>query len=115
VSVAPGFHIRNVFVMAGVPQIVQGMMEYVLPKLVQGPPIFTKTIRARLPESILANQLRAIQESFFDVQIGSYPYFSMGSFGTSLVVKGQNQTSVSNATKAILALIEQLEGTASIE
>jgi molybdenum cofactor synthesis domain-containing protein len=115
VSVAPGFHIRNVFVMAGVPQIVQGMMEYVLPQLVPGSPIFTQTIRARLAESLLANQLRAIQESFMDVEIGSYPYFSMGNFGTSLVVKSHNQTSASNAAEAILALIAQLGHTASIE
>lgn len=111
VSVAPGFKIRNVYVMAGVPIIAQAMVDMVVPTLVGGVPWVTKTIRTSLPESMIAKDLTSIQEDFPEIEIGSYPYFKLGGYGLSLVVKGSEASLVEDASDSIQAMISRLGGT----
>ena len=74
VSKAPGFRIGNVIVMAGVPRIMQSMLEAVLPELRKGRPMLSRTILAEAKEGDIAAPLRKIAETYPDAIIGSYPF-----------------------------------------
>src|ERR1700680_3334109 len=112
VSVAPGFQIENVFVMAGVPKIMQAMLEDVSPSLTRGVPMLSRSLTVRVPEGRLAEGLAAIQQAHPAVIIGSYPFFAesdpagKGSAGTVLVVRGRNKNAVEAAERVIAALAD---------
>jgi len=74
ISAAPGFWIDNVIVMAGVPSIMQAMLDEVVPKLRTGVRLIAETVRADLREGDIGSELAAIAEAFPDVMIGSYPF-----------------------------------------
>src|SRR5579863_6065109 len=63
ISAAPGFQIENVFVMAGVPKVVEVMLEDLRPRLRQGVPITSRSLRTALPEGRIAARLEAIQKA----------------------------------------------------
>jgi molybdopterin-biosynthesis enzyme MoeA-like protein len=73
VSAAPGFQIQNVFVFAGVPRIMQAMLDSVLPRLDEGQVLHSITVWCQLGEGTIASGLRALQEQSPGVDIGSYP------------------------------------------
>lgn len=87
ISKAPGFRIENVFVMAGVPQIMRDMLENILPTLSGGAKMLSKSVGAGLPEGKVAQDLGLLQEKYPDVSMGSYPYFKQGAVGTNLVLR----------------------------
>ncbi len=87
VSKAPGFQLENVFVMAGVPMIMQAMMESILPTLSGGAKMLSRTIGVSLPEGKVAKDLGELQQRYADVSMGSYPYFKQGKVGTNLVLR----------------------------
>ena len=116
ISKAPGFKIENVYVLAGVPEIAQAMFESVAQTLKTGEPIVSATVLcAGLPEGNLAGPLSDIQKRHPDVDIGSYPYWRIGAFGTSVVVRGQNQLDVSAAAKEIMEIATELGCTPALE
>jgi molybdenum cofactor synthesis domain-containing protein len=104
-SVAPGFHIGNVFVMAGVPMIMRAMLEDIEPGLARGALVHSKTVAARIPEGKIAAGLMAIQKDFPELAIGSYPYYREDGFGVQLVARGRDAAKVEEAAVAIEALI----------
>jgi molybdopterin-biosynthesis enzyme MoeA-like protein len=106
VSVAPGFQIDNVFVLAGVPKIMAAMLEDVGPRLVKGVAVIVRSITVRLVEGRIAEGLAAIQKSHPTVSIGSYPFFADagGPAGTTLVIRGRNGLEVGMAEREILQL-----------
>jgi molybdenum cofactor synthesis domain-containing protein len=113
VSTAPGFQIENVFVMAGVPKIMQAMLEDVGPRLEQGVPVISRSLTVRLPEGQIAQKLAEIQATNPEVSIGSYPFFSQdhpsptgsaGSAGTTLVVRGRDGAAVDFVAQEVAAL-----------
>ena len=109
VSVAPGFRIGNVFVLAGVPAIVRAMLEALAPSLPEGPPVHAVTITATVAEGRVAEGLAAIQKAHSDTMIGSYPFNTEdGGFGANLVVRGRNQAAVEAAADAIRAHLRAL-------
>src|SRR5262249_44362343 len=75
ISRAPGFMIGNVIVMAGVPNIMQVMLDAVSPRLKKGRPMLSRSIRIDVPEGDAAEGLGILQSAHPDVQIGSYPFF----------------------------------------
>jgi molybdenum cofactor synthesis domain-containing protein len=113
VSTAPGFHIGNVFVMAGVPMIMRAMMEDVAPKLRRGTVVTTATISARIPEGRIAAALAQIQADHKTVAIGSYPFYAQDGFGVQLVVRGGDPADVEAVAQHIEAAVraEGLEPT----
>ncbi|MBP6219094.1 MAG: competence/damage-inducible protein A [Oligoflexales bacterium] len=111
VSVAPGFKIRNIYVLAGVPIIAHAMIDMILPTLLGGIPWTAITIRTALAESVIAKDLSRIQEDYPTIEIGSYPYFKLGGYGLSLVVKGSEAHLVDEASHKIQALIVSLGAT----
>ena len=108
VSAAPGFHMGNVFVMAGVPSIMRAMFDGVKDKLVGGWPMLSRTVSAFLGEGIIAAGLGALQQRYPDLDIGSYPFFRQGRFGASLVLRGTGQARLDAAARELRALIGEL-------
>lgn len=90
VSVAPGFTIGNVHVMAGVPSVFQAMVASVLPTLVGGAPILSKTLTVHRGEGDIAGPLGGLAEAFDDLSFGSYPFQRDGKYGANVVIRGTN-------------------------
>ena len=109
VSVAPGFIIGNVHVMAGVPRIMQAMFEGLAPKLQGGTPIESRAVHATgLMEGTLAAGLAEIQRRFPTLDIGSYPYYRPEGNGVALVAKGTESEALEQAASAMADLIASL-------
>ena len=100
VSIAPGFTLGNVHVMAGVPTIFEAMLASVLPTLVGGPPLISQSLRLLQGEGDIATRFAAIAAAFPDLAMGSYPFNQDGRFGTNLVIRG------TDAARIALAMAE---------
>lgn len=110
VSKAPGFRIDNVFVMAGVPQIMNAMLDAILPGLSQGVPVISETIdTGGLPEGTFAGGLAGIAAGHPAVSIGSYPSMTQTGFANRIVVRGRVAESVAAARAAIEAMLAELQ------
>ena len=110
VSGAPGFVVENVFVMAGVPRIMQAMFDHVIhDHLKPGSAVQSKTISCGLPESSVAEGLADIQKDFETVDIGSYPQFKNGNIGLSVVLRAVDEAQLAAAATRVEALISDLE------
>ena len=91
VSKAPGFKMDNVFVMAGIPSIMQGMLEGARRFLKGGDVVKSMSIDVFTPESNVAQALTDLQKKYNDVEIGSYPFSKDNRFGTTLVMRSSNE------------------------
>jgi molybdenum cofactor synthesis domain-containing protein len=104
----PGFQIGNVFVLAGVPMVMRGMMDDVVPRLRTGAVVISKTVRVEgAGEGVIAEPLAALAKSHPELSIGSYPFFGPQGYGSNLVVRGRDSTAVE---ETVAALIEALAG-----
>ncbi len=101
VSAAPGFRIGNVFVLAGVPAIMQAMLAAVEPQLCRGPPLRSRTIVASRPEGAIAEPLSEVASEFPDVEIGSYPFYRPPDIGTSLVLRAVDIRQLDRCAEAV--------------
>jgi molybdenum cofactor synthesis domain-containing protein len=108
VSVAPGFRIGNVHVMAGVPSIFQAMLDNVLPTLRTGRPLLSATVQCGFGEGIIGGPLGDIQKAHPDTVIGSYPKYQDGRFWTELVVRARTQDALDAARSAVEAMVQGL-------
>jgi len=109
VSAAPGFQIGNVFVMAGVPKIMQAMLEKVAPRLRTGRRPASRTLKLTfIGESWAADALRDVAQRYPDLSLGSYPFglSTDGAFGTQLVVRGLDPEAVDTATAELQAALQ---------
>ena len=113
ISVAPGYRIENVFVMAGVPRIMQAMFDCIKDDLNGGKQVLSKSIEAHVHEGALAGQLEKIQDNHPDVDIGSYPFFREGKLGTCLVVRSSNKTKLDVAVDVIDTLLSDISANSS--
>ena len=106
ISVAPGFTIGNVHVMAGVPRIMRSMFEALAPTLAGGPPIVSRAVHAiGLLEGRVADGLRAVQERHPGLDLGSYPFYRGSGSGVALVAKGPDAAEAEAAIAEVTALI----------
>ena len=103
VSVAPGFIVENVHVMAGVPKIMQAMLDELKPRLVGGAVLRSRTLVVFAGEGDMALGLAEIQHRYPDLEIGSYPFFRMDKPGTSIVVRGEDVALIDAAFSDIQA------------
>ena len=110
VSAAPGFQLHNVFVLPGVPLIMQAMFEGIIDRLTSGESILMKSITTNLRESTIAEGLGYIQERFNNVSIGSYPFFRRGRLGVNVVLRSTNGDMLRQATEQVAMLITELGG-----
>ncbi len=108
-SVAPGFQIGNVYVMAGVPRVMRSMFEWLAPRLQGGPKIQQRAIYATgLPEGVIAEGLSAIQARHPDIDLGSYPFYRPAGNGVALVAKGTDLAAVEAVIAQVTTLIIEL-------
>ena len=110
ISRAPGFQIGNVFVLPGVPSIMQGIFDQLKHRLTGGEKMLSRSVSCRLGEGTLAQDLSALQDRYSDVEIGSYPYFRRGDFGVTLVLRSIDRARLGAATEELKTLIRELGG-----
>ena len=107
VSAAPGFKVKNVWVMAGVPKIMQAMfIESVEPKLTKGKEILSKTVQINKPEGDIAIFLDKINEEFSILDIGSYPFYRPPKIGTNIVFRSNDENIIDKGIKKFCSLLE---------
>ncbi|MCR9255338.1 MAG: molybdopterin-binding protein [Alphaproteobacteria bacterium] len=111
ISKAPGFRYENVYVFAGIPSVMRAMFEQVRHELQGGDPLLSKTVSCGLGEGTIAMRLETVQEAHPALDIGSYPYFRDGRFGTSLVVRGTDPADIDAAATEIRQAIKDLGAT----
>jgi molybdenum cofactor synthesis domain-containing protein len=105
---APGFWIGNVIVMAGVPTIMQAMMDIVAPKLKSGVRMLSESVRANAREGDIGGPLRAIALAHPDTIIGSYPFTEDGKPNTNLVVRSRDPEKLASAMGAVKEMLAGL-------
>ncbi len=104
VSVAPGFTLGNVHVMAGVPSVFKAMVATVLPTLTGGAPLLSVTLRIELGEGDIAKPLGILASSFSNLSFGSYPFQQDGQHGSNVVIRGTDSMEINAAYSALEAL-----------
>ncbi len=108
-SVAPGFQIGNVYVMAGVPSVMRSMFEWLAPRLRGGPRIEQRAVHViGLPEGVLAAGLGDVQARHPVIDVGSYPFYRASGNGVAIVAKGTDLAGVEAAIAEAAALITRL-------
>lgn len=105
VSLAPGFRIGNVHVMAGVPSIFQAMLDNVVPTLKTGTRLLSATVECPFGEGTIGGPLAEIQLRHPDTIIGSYPKYLDGSFWTELVVRARSPEALESARAEVAAMV----------
>lgn len=112
ITKAPGFMIGNVIVMAGVPSIMQAMLEDVTPKLATGVKIESRSIDAKgLPEGLYGTELGAIAKNRPGVSIGSYPHFGPSGFENKIVLRGRDPALLDAVAAEVEAMITTILAT----
>jgi molybdenum cofactor synthesis domain-containing protein len=110
ISVAPGFRIENVHVLPGVPQIMQAMLDGLLPSLRGGARVLSRAITVLAPEGdVAAAGLGDLQARFPALEIGSYPFWRPEGPGTTIVLRGTDQAQIDAAAAALLELAARLD------
>ena len=107
-SAAPGFFIKNVVCLPGVPSILKSMIHNCKKFLIKGSKTFSKSINLHTVESNIAKNLGKIQKEYLkDIDIGSYPFFRLGTVGVSIVLRSQSVTKLNSCLKKIKNLIKK--------
>jgi molybdenum cofactor synthesis domain-containing protein len=114
VSKAPGFRLGNVFVMAGVPKIMQAMLESLKPQLERGAPMLSVTVTAFIGEGDLAKLLKEIQGRYREVVIGSYPFEEQGKYGSHLVLRSRDAARLAEAAAEVEAMTASLKASGQV-
>jgi molybdenum cofactor synthesis domain-containing protein len=110
ISAAPGFRIGNVIVMAGIPSVMQAMLDYVRPSLKTGTPMLSETVRADLREGDIGTELGAIAKANADVVIGSYPFQSEnGTPNTNVVIRSRDTQKLASVKAAVEAMLVRVK------
>lgn len=103
VSIAPGFIIENVHVMAGVPSVFKAMVASVLPMLTGGAPLLSQSLRIDRGEGDIAGPLGKLAADFPDLSIGSYPFQKDGAYGSNIVIRGHDGAQIDAAIVRLAA------------
>jgi len=104
----PGFQIGNVFVLAGVPSIMRGMLEDVGPRLRTGAVVIARTLRVDgSGEGVIAAPLEAVAKAHPTLSLGSYPFFSNEGYGSNLVIRGRDAGEVEATLDELAAALRE--------
>jgi molybdenum cofactor synthesis domain-containing protein len=109
VSAAPGFRIGNVIVMAGIPQVMQAMLEFVTPQLRTGAKMLSESVRAELREGDIGSELGVIAKANPDVVIGSYPFMDENRAANAhVVMRSRDPARLAAVKVAVEAMLKRL-------
>jgi len=106
-SAAPGFFIKNVYCLPGVPSILNSMLGGLNNKIAGGNKILSKTLSLRTVESEIAIPLEKVQNKFKNLEIGSYPFFKQGKIGVSLVMRSDKLKLIEKCSSEITKFIKK--------
>lgn len=109
VSAAPGFRLDNVFVLAGVPDIMEAMLLAATQRLRTGAKVNSVSIVVRHAEGEIADLFAAHQAAFPDVVMGSYPSFTADGYRTELVLRSADADRLEAAREALARLLAERE------
>ena len=115
ISLAPGFQIENVFVLAGVPSIARAMFQGASHRLRRGSVVLSRSIRVMTGEGTIAKALSDLQDAYPDVEMGSYPWAMDGTYGTSLVLRATDPDRLAEAFDKVFAAAAAVGGKPSEE
>ena len=101
-SAAPGFSVKNVYCLPGVPSILKSMLGGLNNRITGGSKILSKTLSLRTVESEISVPLEKVQKKFKNLEIGSYPFFKQGKIGVSLVIRSKNLNLIKKCTNDII-------------
>ena len=104
-SAAPGFQLKNVYVMAGVPPILQSMFEGLKDQLEGGSQRHRLTVQCAIGEGTIATILEEVAGAYEGLSVGSYPWFKPGQFGTAVVVSSKNKEDMKAAAQSLCAAV----------
>lgn len=104
VSTAPGFTLRNVHVMAGVPMVFKAMVASLMPTLSGGKPLLSETLRLSHPEGVIAQPLAKLAAEYPELSFGSYPFYANGAYGSNIVGRGTDTSTLNRAMAQLAAL-----------
>ena len=104
---APGYKIGNVFVMAGIPKIMRGMLEGMYDYLESGDIVHSRSHEILVGESFFAEDLTEIQDQFSNVAVGSYPFSRDGVYGATIVLRSSDESALDSCEKLVLNLINK--------
>ena len=108
-TIAPGFSMGNVHVMAGVPAIMRAMFDMLAPTLEGGVPVISRSVHAvDIREGDIAAGLTAIQEKYAQLDLGSYPYYRDNGAGVAIVAKGTDVDAAEAAIAEVTAMMTSL-------
>ena len=105
---APGYKIGNVFVMAGIPKIMQGMLEGMYDYLDKGDVVHSKSLEIMVGESFFAEDLTEIQQQCPHVSVGSYPFSKDGVYGATIVLRSTQESELNSCEVLVKELIARL-------
>ena len=105
---APGYKIGNVFVMAGIPKIMQGMLEGMYDYLEKGDIVHSRSLDIMVGESLFAEDLAEIQDNFLNVSVGSYPFSREGVYGATIVLRSTRESDLESCELLVKELITKL-------
>ena len=106
-SAAPGFNIKNVYCLPGVPSILKSMLGGLNNKIIGGKKILSKTLSLRTVESEISIPLEKVQKKFKYLDIGSYPFFKQGKIGVSLVMRSSDSKLISECLNDIITFVKK--------
>ena len=106
-STAPGFFIKNVFCLPGVPSILRSMLGGLSHKIIGGRKILSKTLSLRTVESEISVPLEKVQNNFKNIEIGSYPFFRQGKIGVSLVLRSKDLKKIEKCLREIVKFVKK--------
>jgi len=106
-SAAPGFVIKNVYCLPGVPSILKSMLGGLNSEIRGGNKILSKTISLRTVESEISLPLEKVQNKFKTLEIGSYPFFQQGKIGVSLVIRSTKLKLIEKCITDIMKFIKK--------
>ena len=104
---APGYKIGNVFVMAGIPKIMRGMLEGMYDYLESGDIVHSRSHEILVGESFFAEDLTEIQDQFSNVAVGSYPFSRDEVYGATIVLRSSDESALDSCEKLVLNLINK--------
>ena len=106
-SAAPGFFIKNVYCLPGVPSILRSMLGGLNNKIIGGKKVISQTLSLRTVESEISAPLEKVQNRYKNLEIGSYPFFKQGKLGVSLVMRSDNLKLIKKCKKEIMFFIKK--------
>jgi len=111
ISTAPGFRVENVYVMAGVPMVMQAMLEGIKLELIGGKTMLSRAVASYIGEGNMAAGLTALQDKYSQLDIGSYPFYKAGNrFGTTIILRHTDAHLLEKAMHEVADLMRSLGG-----